>query len=76
MPLNHSEDTHQQLLAKLPQVTGKPFAEWAQTLEQSPGLLRFEERVNWLRIEHGIAHGHATAIVHELDMRRAQRSFS
>lgn len=76
MPLNHSEDTHQQLLAKLPEVTGKPFAEWAQAVEQSPSLLRFEERVNWLRSEHGLSQGHASAIVHEVDLRKAQRSFS
>ena len=38
--------------------------------ECGPGLLRFEERVIWLRDEHSIPHGYATAIVHEQDLRR------
>ena len=29
--------------------------------------------LNWLRDEHGIAHGHASAIVHEYDKRRGAR---
>jgi hypothetical protein len=32
--------------------------------------LRFEERVNWLRDEHSLPHGFASAIVHEQDLRR------
>ena len=75
MTLHHSEETHQQLLAKVPQVTGRELPEWFRALEAGPSLLRFEERVNWLRDEHGIAHGHATAIVHEHNKRRAARSF-
>ncbi len=76
MPLHHSEDTHQQLLAKLPQVTGRDFADWVPIVEAGPSLLPFDERVNWLRDEHGIPHGHATAIVHEMAVRRAQLNFS
>ncbi len=76
MTLHHSEETHQQLLAKVPEVTGREIPEWFRALEDGPSLLRFEERVNWLRDEHGIAHGHATAIVHEHNKRRAARSFS
>jgi hypothetical protein len=75
MTLHHSEETHQQLLAKVPEVTGREIPEWFRALEAGPSLLRFEERVNWLRDEHGIAHGHATAIVHEHNKRRAARSF-
>ena len=73
--MNHSEDTHQQLLARIPTVTGRELSEWYEALEAGPGLLRFEERVNWLRDEHDLAHGHASAIVHEHDRRRSQRSF-
>jgi hypothetical protein len=76
MSLHHSEETHQQLLARVPQATGRELPEWFRALEAGPSLLRFEERVNWLRDEHDLAHGHATAIVHEHDKRRAQRSFS
>lgn len=75
MSLHHSEETHQQLVARVPQATGRALPDWFRELEDGPGLLRFEERVNWLRTEHGIAHGHATAIVHEHDMVRAHRSF-
>jgi hypothetical protein len=39
-------------------------------LDSGPGLLRFEERVTWLRDEHSIPHGYARAIVHEHDLRR------
>jgi hypothetical protein len=76
MSLHHSEATHQQLLERVPQATGRGLHEWYQALDDGPGLLRFEERVNWLRDEHGIAHGHATAIVHEHDKRRAARKKS
>jgi uncharacterized protein DUF4287 len=76
MSLNHSEETHQQLLSRIPTATGKDVSDWFHTLEDGPGLLRFEERVNWLRTEHDISHGYATAIVHEHDKRRSQRNLS
>lgn len=74
--MNHSEDTHNQLLARIPTATGRELPEWFKALDDGPALLRFDERVNWLRDEHDLAHGHATAIVHEHDKRRSQRSFS
>jgi hypothetical protein len=76
MSLHHSEETHHQLVARVPQVTGRDLPEWFTALEAGPGLLRFDERVNWLRDEHNLSHGHATAIVHEHDKRRAQRKTS
>lgn len=74
--MNHSEQTHQELLSRIPTATGRDLPQWLQALEEGPGLLRFEERVNWLRDEHDISHGYATAIVHEQDLRRSQRSFT
>jgi hypothetical protein len=74
--MNHSEETHQQLVARLPRATGRDLPDWFRALEDGPALLRFEERVNWLRDEHELSHGYATAIVHEHDKRRSQRSFS
>jgi len=74
--LNHSEETHQQLLDRVPQVTGRALPAWFEVLEAGPGLLRFDERVNWLRDEHDLAHGHASAIVHEHDLRRGARRTS
>ena len=76
MSLNHSEATHQQLIERVPQATGRGLREWFRELEDGPGLLRFEERVNWLRDEHNLSHGHATAIVHEHDKQRALRKSS
>ena len=75
MSLHHSEETHQNLVARIPHATGRDLPEWFKALESGPAFLRFEERVNWLRDEHGLAHGHATAIIHEHDKQRASRSF-
>jgi hypothetical protein len=74
--LHHSEETHQQLLERLPSSTGATLPEWFEKLEQGPSLLRFDERVNWLRDEHDISHGFATAVVHEHDLHRAQQRMS
>ena len=71
MSLHHSEATHQQLIERVPQVTGRDLPQWFETLENGPGLLRFDERVNWLRDAHALSHGYATAIIHELDKVRA-----
>ncbi|WP_129667949.1 DUF4287 domain-containing protein [Phytoactinopolyspora endophytica] len=75
MSLNHSEETHRNLLARVPSATGRELREWFTALEDGPSFLRFDDRVRWLRNEHGLAHGHATAIVHEHALRRAARSF-
>ncbi len=75
MGLNHSEETHQMLVARIPGATGRQLTEWFGHLDDQPGFLRFEERVRWLRDEFGLAHGHATAIAHEHDLRRAHRAF-
>jgi hypothetical protein len=76
MSLHHSEQTHQQLVSRLAAVTGRPLQAWFEALEAGPALSRFDERVNWLRDEHGLAHGFATAIVHEHDRMRAARRVS
>lgn len=70
MPLHHSEETHQSLLARIPEVTGRPLPQWFECLEAGPGLVRFDERVTWLQREHDLPHGYARAIVHEHDRRR------
>jgi hypothetical protein len=71
MSLHHSAQTHSKLILRVPKVTGHTLAHWFECLAGGPGLLRFEERVCWLRDEHGLPHGFATAIVHEADLRRA-----
>ena len=73
MGLNHSEETHQRLVEKVPTVTGRDMREWFRLINDGPSFLRFDDRVQWLRSEYELAHGHATAIVHEYDLARAQR---
>jgi len=75
MGLHHSEETHQLLVARIPEATGRPLQEWFGHLDDGPGMMRFDDRVQWLREEYDLAHGHATAIVHEHDLKRAHRSF-
>jgi Domain of unknown function (DUF4287) len=68
-----SEETHRNMLSRIPTVTGRDVGEWIQTVDEGPALCRFEEKVNWLRTEHNLPFGHAKAIVHEYDLRRAAR---
>jgi hypothetical protein len=68
-----SQETHRNLLARIPQCTGRDISDWLRTVDEGPALFRFEEKVSWLRAEHNLAYGHAKAIVHEYDLRRAAR---
>ena len=47
--------------------------DWMRALDDGPAFSRFDEKVNWLRDEHGLSHGFATAVVHEADLARAHR---
>ncbi len=76
MTLHHSEDTHRQLVERIPTATGKELNEWYTVLEDGPALSRFDERVTWLRSEYDLSHGQATAIVHEYDKVRAARKLT
>ena len=73
MTLHHSEETHQMLVDRVPDATGKPMKEWFEVVEAVPSFGRFDDRVNWLRDEHELAHGYATAIIHEMDKAKAAR---
>jgi hypothetical protein len=68
-----SDETHRNLLSRIPQCTGREVADWLRTVEEGPSLARCEETVTWLRGAHGLAYGHARAIVHEYHLRRAAR---
>ncbi|GAA2797736.1 DUF4287 domain-containing protein [Streptomyces showdoensis] len=68
-----SEETHRNLLARIPHCTGREISDWLRTVEEGPSLLRFEDKVSWLRGAHDLAYGHAKAIIHEYDLRRAAR---
>jgi uncharacterized protein DUF4287 len=41
---------------------GRPIAEWKTLIRASP-LKRHKELVEWLKAEHGMGHGHASALV-------------
>lgn len=71
MSMPQSEDTHQSLLERIPGATGRDLPAWFGCLDAGPALLRFDERVTWLRDEHDLPHGYARAIVREHDLRRA-----
>ncbi|MDG4859193.1 DUF4287 domain-containing protein [Streptomyces sp. T-3] len=73
MSLVFSEETHRNLLARIPHCTGREVSDWLRAVEDGPSFLRNEEKVSWLRGEYNLAYGHAKAIVHEYDMRRAAR---
>jgi hypothetical protein len=73
MGVHHSEETHANLLARVPQATGRDLKEWFRTIEEGPSFTRFEERVHWLQDESDLGHGIAVAIVHEYDLQRAAR---
>jgi hypothetical protein len=70
MSLHRSPQTHQSLIERIPKATGYDVRHWLDRLDDGPGLLRFSERVNWLRDEHGLPHSYAAALVHESDLRR------
>jgi Domain of unknown function (DUF4287) len=73
MGLNHSEETHQRLVEKVPTITGREMREWFKLMNDGPSFHRFDDRVSWLQSEYELPHGHATAIVHEYDLDRAHR---
>jgi hypothetical protein len=73
LSLTHSPEMHQNLIARIPSVTGLQLREWFSRLESGPSFLRCNERANWLSDEHGLSHGYASAIVHEYEIQRRSR---
>jgi hypothetical protein len=74
--LMYSMETHQNLLSRIPAVTGRPLGDWLKAVDEGPSLLRCEEKIQWLRREYGLSHGYAKALVHEYDLRRAAARMS
>ncbi|MFE2378890.1 DUF4287 domain-containing protein [Streptomyces sp. NPDC059398] len=68
-----SEETHRNMLSRIPECTGREVSDWLRAVDEGPTLVRFDEKVSWLRTEHHLAYGHAKAIIHEYDLRRAAR---
>lgn len=67
----NNPETHASLLARIPVVTGQDVGHWIACLEAGPGLLRADERAQWLAGEHTLPAAYAAAIVHEQGLRRA-----
>jgi uncharacterized protein DUF4287 len=49
MSHQHSEETHQSLLSRVPDVTGRALPQWFEAIENGPAFLRVDERGTWLR---------------------------
>ena len=75
MPLTHSQETHKNLIARIPSVTGRDLPEWFETIENGPAFLRCDERATWLADEHGISHGYAVALVAEHGRHRREHRY-
>ncbi len=73
MSLPHSEETHRNLVERVPKITGRQMPEWFHEIDAGPSFARFDERANWLSDEHAIPHGFASAIVREYDKHRITR---
>lgn len=76
MSVHHSDETYANLVARLPQATGRDIKEWCKEVDAGPSLIKADDRIHWLQDEHGLAHSYAKAIVHEYDMQRAARRVS
>lgn len=42
---------------------GQPISHWIEIIHANTELSRHTDLVSWLKREHGIGHGHATALV-------------
>jgi hypothetical protein len=73
LSLTRSPEMHQNLLARIPSVTGLQLREWFSRIEAGPAFLRCNELAHWLSDEHGLSHGYASALVHEYEVRRRTR---
>ncbi|SEK25418.1 protein of unknown function [Streptacidiphilus jiangxiensis] len=71
MTLMYSAETHQNLISRIPVVTGRSIDDWLRAVADGPSLHRCEEKIEWLRHEYEISYGYAKALVHEFDLRRA-----
>jgi hypothetical protein len=49
---------------------GKPISYWMELIDGNTELTKHGQLVTWLKQEHGLGHGHATALVgHALSVR-------
>ena len=53
------------MIANLPEKTGKSMDQWS-TLVNKSGAVKHGEIVKWLKGEHGVTHGYANLIAHQV----------
>ncbi|MEV8534387.1 DUF4287 domain-containing protein [Streptomyces sp. NPDC051211] len=75
MSVEFSEQTHRNMIDRIPQTTGRDLSDWLRAVDEGPSLVRFEEKISWLRGAYELSYGQAKAILHEYDLRRAARKF-
>ncbi|GHI89299.1 DUF4287 domain-containing protein [Streptomyces xanthophaeus] len=75
MSVEFSEQTHRNMIDRIPRTTGRDMSDWLRAVDEGPSLVRFEEKVSWLLGAHELSYGQAKAIIHEYDLRRAARRF-
>ncbi|MFD3695580.1 DUF4287 domain-containing protein [Streptomyces sp. NPDC058646] len=73
MSVEFSEQTHRNMIDRIPRTTGRDMSDWLRAVDDGPSLVRFEEKVSWLLGAHELSYGQAKAIIHEYDLRRAAR---
>lgn len=73
MSVTHSPETHTKLIERIPVVTGRGLPEWFDALDRGPGLIRRQDRSNWLADEYELPTWYAQALVTEYDRRRRNR---
>ena len=61
MSLMYSTETHQNLLSRIPAVTGRPLEAWLKAVDDGPSLRHCEDKIDWLRREYDISYGYAKA---------------
>lgn len=63
--MSKTDDAIQNMIRNLEEKTGRPFAEWQQ-LARASRLAKHGEIVRFLKSEHGLTHGYANLIAHEV----------
>jgi predicted DNA-binding transcriptional regulator AlpA len=68
--LRHSPELHEQLISRVPAVTGRDLAHWFAELDAGPAFLRAEDQGQWLADEYGLSDGYASAIALQYELHR------
>ena len=56
-----SEETHRNLLSRIPHCTGREISDWLRTVDEGPASSASTRRSAGCASEHDLAYGHAKA---------------